>query len=183
MTGLEIIRAPGTTAGEIADIIAEHCPPITPEHCDKLACRDCWLAWLTTGEPGQNAGTPDEPTPLVDEAAYELSRAEAALESVVQIIQSAMEGKEQQKLLSDLSTFGRLLEKERNTPTATDLAKVEYIARGLVAGSIHLVATPMEPNMVTAEFIDTIRRRMAARLIFERRFGGYYPKFTELFPL
>lgn len=85
MTGLEIIRAPGTTAGEIADIIAEHCPPITPEHCDKLACRDCWLAWLTTGEPGQNARTPDEPTPLVDEAAYELSRAEAALESAVQI--------------------------------------------------------------------------------------------------
>ena len=27
MTGLEIIRAPGTTAEQIADIIAEHCPP------------------------------------------------------------------------------------------------------------------------------------------------------------
>ncbi|USF26969.1 hypothetical protein N510_001903 [Firmicutes bacterium ASF500] len=39
MTGLEIIRAPGTTAEQIADIIAEHCPPVTPEHCDKLSCR------------------------------------------------------------------------------------------------------------------------------------------------
>lgn len=46
MTGLEIIRAPGTTAEQIADIIAEHCPPITPEHCDKLSCRECWLAWI-----------------------------------------------------------------------------------------------------------------------------------------
>lgn len=41
MTGLEIIRAPGTTAEQIVDIIAEHCPPVTPEHCDKLSCREC----------------------------------------------------------------------------------------------------------------------------------------------
>lgn len=51
MTGLEIIRAPGTTAEQIADIIAEHCPPITPENCDKLSCRGCWLAWLESKEP------------------------------------------------------------------------------------------------------------------------------------
>ena len=56
MTGLEIIRAPGTTAEQIADIIAEHCPPITPEHCDKLSCRECWLAWLATGEPPKEKG-------------------------------------------------------------------------------------------------------------------------------
>lgn len=183
MTGLEIIRAPGTTAEQIADIIAEHCPPVTPEHCDKLSCRECWLAWLATGEAGQNAGTPEEPASLTDEVAHELSRAEAALERTVQIIQTALVAEEQKKLLNDLSIFGRLLEKERNTPTTTDLEKVEYVARGLVAGSIHLVATPMEPNMVTAEFIDIVRRRIAARLIFERRFGGYYTKFTELFPL
>lgn len=35
MTGLEIIRAPGTTAEQIADIVSEHCPPVTLEHCDK----------------------------------------------------------------------------------------------------------------------------------------------------
>ena len=50
MTGLEIIKAPGTTAGEIADIISKPCPPIIPAECDKLSCRECWLAWLTTGE-------------------------------------------------------------------------------------------------------------------------------------
>ncbi len=50
MTGLEIIRAPGTTVEQIADIIAEHCPPVTPEHCDKLSCRECWLAWMDSKE-------------------------------------------------------------------------------------------------------------------------------------
>ena len=62
MTGLEIIRAPGTTAEQIADIIAEHCPPVTPEHCDKLSCRECWLAWLATGEPPKEKGPSDKQT-------------------------------------------------------------------------------------------------------------------------
>ena len=63
MTGMEIIRAPGTTAEQIADIIAEHCPPVTPEHCDKLSCRECWLAWLTTGEPRRKRGRPTNRRP------------------------------------------------------------------------------------------------------------------------
>lgn len=183
MTGLEIIRAPGTTAEQIADIIAEHCPPITPENCDKLSCRGCWLTWLTTSEAGQKAGTSAEPTPPADEVACELIRAETALSRTIQIIQGATEGEEQKKLLSDMSTFGRLLEKEQNTPTGTDQKKIEHLAKGLIAESIHFVATPMEPNMVTADFIDIVRRKLAARLIFERRFGGYYIKFVELFPL
>ena len=62
MTGLEIIRAPGTTAEQIADIVAEHCPPVTPEHCDKLSCRECWLAWLATGEPPKEKGPSDKQT-------------------------------------------------------------------------------------------------------------------------
>lgn len=62
MTGFELLKAPGTTAGEIVDIIAEHCPPITPEHCDKLSCRDCWMAWLTTGEPPKEKGPSDKRT-------------------------------------------------------------------------------------------------------------------------
>lgn len=62
MTGLEIIRDPHTTAEQIADIIVEHCPPIIPEHCDKLSCRNCWLAWLTTGEPPKEEGPSDERT-------------------------------------------------------------------------------------------------------------------------
>ncbi len=62
MSGLEILRNPDTTAEQIADIIAEHCPPITPEHCDKLSCRKCWLAWLTTGEPPKEKGPSDKQT-------------------------------------------------------------------------------------------------------------------------
>lgn len=58
MTGLEFIKAPGTTAGEIADIISQPCPPIVPAECDRLSCRECWLAWLTTGEPPKEKGRP-----------------------------------------------------------------------------------------------------------------------------
>ena len=50
MTGLELFKAPGTTAGEIADIVSNPCPPIVPETCDHISCRACWLAWLKTGE-------------------------------------------------------------------------------------------------------------------------------------
>lgn len=55
MTWLEIIKASTTTAGEIADIISKPCPPVIPETCDRLSCRECWLAWLVTG------GTVSEP--------------------------------------------------------------------------------------------------------------------------
>lgn len=57
MTGLEIIKTPNTTVGEIADIISEHCPPVVPANCDQLSCRECWLAWLVTGEPPREAET------------------------------------------------------------------------------------------------------------------------------
>lgn len=60
MTGLEIIKAPGTTAGEIADIISRPCPPVIPGECDRLSCRECWLAWLTTGEAPKRKGPPEE---------------------------------------------------------------------------------------------------------------------------
>ena len=50
MTGLELLKAPETTASEIADIISAPCPPTIPAHCDGVSCRECWLTWLT-GEP------------------------------------------------------------------------------------------------------------------------------------
>ena len=62
MTGLEIIRAPGTTAEQIADIIAEHCPPVTPEHCDKLSCRECWHGW-PPASPRRKRGRPTNRRP------------------------------------------------------------------------------------------------------------------------
>lgn len=50
MTGLELIKAPGATSGEIADIISQQCPPNSPTLCDGVACKECWLSWLVTGE-------------------------------------------------------------------------------------------------------------------------------------
>lgn len=52
-TGLEILKDPGTTAGEIADIVQNACPPVGEVQCDKTECRDCWMAWLLTGEAVQ----------------------------------------------------------------------------------------------------------------------------------
>ena len=62
MTGLELLKAPGTTAEEVVDIIAEHCPPVVPTKCDRLSCRECWLTWLTTGEPPKAEGPSDKQT-------------------------------------------------------------------------------------------------------------------------
>ncbi len=53
MTGIEVIRDPNTTAEQIATVISWHCPPVVPENCDYLACRDCWLAWLTQEQPAK----------------------------------------------------------------------------------------------------------------------------------
>ena len=51
-TGLEILKAPGTTAGEIAAILSKGHPPFGEGEvqCDLVDCKDCWLAWLTTGK-------------------------------------------------------------------------------------------------------------------------------------
>ena len=62
MTGLELLRTTDTTVEEIADIISEHCPPVTPGSCDQLSCRACWLAWLTAGEPPKEKGPSDKRT-------------------------------------------------------------------------------------------------------------------------
>ena len=53
-TGLEIIKALDTTAGEIAEIISKGHPPFEEGGsvaCDLVTCGQCWLAWLTTGKP------------------------------------------------------------------------------------------------------------------------------------
>lgn len=65
MTGLELLKAPGTTAGEIADIISKSCPPEIPVDCDDIFCRDCWLAWLTgSGLPEKTEPPTEQATPL-----------------------------------------------------------------------------------------------------------------------
>ena len=55
MTGLELLKAPEATAGEIADIISAPCPPTIPAHCDGVSCRECWLTW---GSRSKRKGRP-----------------------------------------------------------------------------------------------------------------------------
>lgn len=62
MTGLEFLRASATTPEEIADIIAEQCPPAVPTECDRFSCRMCWISWLTTDEPPKEKGPSDKQT-------------------------------------------------------------------------------------------------------------------------
>lgn len=69
MTGLELLKAPEATAGEIADIISAPCPPTIPAHCDGVSCRECWLTWLT-GEPIKEKEPPDKRTAPDDAPAY-----------------------------------------------------------------------------------------------------------------
>lgn len=51
--GIEIIKQPDISAGELANLLSGHCPPYAKGvgfvHCDDHSCRACWLSWLTTG--------------------------------------------------------------------------------------------------------------------------------------
>lgn len=62
MNGLDLLKSPEATAAEIADIVSAQCPPVVPENCDAFSCRECWLAWLTTGEPPKEKGPSDKQT-------------------------------------------------------------------------------------------------------------------------
>ena len=52
--GIQIIKQPDITAGELADLLSGCCPPFAEGfglvHCDEVSCRACWLAWLTSGK-------------------------------------------------------------------------------------------------------------------------------------
>lgn len=76
MNGLDLFRSPKTAADEIADIVSAQCPPVVPENCDAFSCRECWLAWLTTGEPPKEKGPSDKQTaPGMEYTAIALIRA------------------------------------------------------------------------------------------------------------
>lgn len=52
-TGLEMLKSPYITAGEIAEILAAGHPPFCsnePVQCDLVSCKECWLSWLVTGQ-------------------------------------------------------------------------------------------------------------------------------------
>lgn len=62
MTGIELFKKPSTVAGEIADIVSQPCPPVTPNECEHISCRECWLAWLITGKPAKEKEPSGEQT-------------------------------------------------------------------------------------------------------------------------
>lgn len=90
MTGLELLKAPEATAGEIADIISAPCPPIIPAHCDGVSCRACWLSWLT-GEPIKEKEPPDKRTAPDDAPAYYHPPVKAIREAAERIREGRME--------------------------------------------------------------------------------------------
>ena len=90
MTGLELLKAPEATAGEIADIISAPCPPTIPAHCDGVSCRECWLTWLT-GEPIKEKEPPDKRTAPDDAPAYYLPPVKAIQEAAERIREGRME--------------------------------------------------------------------------------------------
>ena len=90
MTGLELLKAPEATAGEIADIISAPCPPIIPAHCDGVSCRACWLSWLT-GEPIKEKEPPDKRTAPDDAPAYYRPPVKAIREAAERIREGRME--------------------------------------------------------------------------------------------
>lgn len=53
MTGIELIRNSDITAEQLATVISGHCPPVIPAYCDRIACQDCWLSWLTQEQPAK----------------------------------------------------------------------------------------------------------------------------------
>lgn len=62
MTGIEFFKKPSTVAGEIANIVSQPCPPVTSNECEHISCRECWLAWLTTGESAKEKEPPGKQT-------------------------------------------------------------------------------------------------------------------------
>lgn len=52
--GMEFLKDPARTAEELAEILWKGHPPFAAgvkADCSHITCRECWLAWLTTGEP------------------------------------------------------------------------------------------------------------------------------------
>lgn len=50
----EMLKTPDASVEQLADIFWKGHPPFpsgVKADCSHITCRECWLAWLTTGEP------------------------------------------------------------------------------------------------------------------------------------
>lgn len=53
-TLIEMLNAPDASAEALAEIFWKGHPPFAAGEkadCSHVSCRECWLAWLTTGKP------------------------------------------------------------------------------------------------------------------------------------
>lgn len=110
----------------------------------------------------------------------ELARAQAALERTIILVQKHAEGDERRELLSNLSTFGRLLDREITRPDGTQAQTLARLACGVLDGSVHLFPRSEEGGRVRVDLLDTIRREVAAQLTFREMGGSYFIETTEV---
>ena len=109
----------------------------------------------------------------------ELKRAQAALERTIILVQEHAGEDERRKLISDLGTFGRLLERETARPDVTQAQTLARLACGILDGSVHLFPRPEEGGRIQVALLDTIRREEAAQLTFREMGGGYFIETLE----
>lgn len=112
----------------------------------------------------------------------ELKRAQAALERTIILVQEHAGEDERRKLISDLGTFGRLLERETARPDVTQAQTLARLACGILDGSVHLFPRPEEGGRIQVALLDTIRREEAAQLTFREMGGGYFIETVEAQP-
>ena len=110
----------------------------------------------------------------------ELKRARAALERTIILVQEHAGEDERRKLISDLGTFGRLLERETARPDGTQAQTLARLACGILDGSVHLFPRPEEGGRIRVALLDTIRREEAAQLTFREMGGSYFIETVEV---
>ncbi len=112
-----------------------------------------------------------------------LDEAERALEHLSRMAYGhSITGYERDILMSGLSTFGRLLEKERYAPDPTCTAALIQLATGLYDGSLNARLGTVDRGRIEVDIIDTIRRTEAGHVSIGQMGGTYYIRGMDLIP-
>jgi len=186
MTGLEVLTNSEATAEQIAGIISAQCPPVAPTECDRVSCRECWLAWLATGEMPQQKEPPEYRTAkcvpdsyLTANAVDIYRQADRLLEDL--IYQSIHEDecgtqpaaeRERQRLITYLMKLNRREEELTQSLHRVELMELarlmetEYIEFRI--GSID-----SKKDLVTIFVFDLVQHQYVAELEFRKIFNSY----------
>lgn len=195
MTGLEILRNPEATAEEITGIVSAQCPPIAPAECDRVSCRECWLAWLATGEPSSKEETP--PLTQVEKKCQEppeyrtarcipdnylttnpvdiYMQTDRLLEGLIYQceqesgIEPAAE-RARQRLIVYLMKLNRREEQLTMSPHRGELME---LARLMETEYIEFRIKSFDKDLVTIVVFDVVRHQYVAELAFRKIFNSY----------